>query len=567
MQRWLFFLFVNLVLLRPSYAQVDIVQTEVSIWVKSLPAQQMEGQVTLELLALEDIHQIILNKRSCTINWVRKKEGRLKEKLNIREAGSNLIIQEPLKKGEQLQVVIRYQYKLKDLDELYVTNKAEQLVLNPVNLDTDNPERGAIFYPCIEGDKSQLNLNITAPKKLVVGYLGELEFSTNNGDDTYSYYTKTGAEYFPHQLFITIGTPSSFKKTEMEDKLEIAGRALDKVNLEQELKMRELDLAKMELQKIRDDLNGIEGFTGYKANDEEVKSIDSLAELSSPLFFLGYEDIPNHYSRHRFDLEKQYLIKATGGNSDKASDLHFEYYGKLEGLDWKRETIISKFNNRASDSLIEKRLMGYYVDLWLGEKTDSIFLNFGDSLKAKRVLPYVKVDYRYRNGYQNLWVSQDTMKAPLYLIPFTAAAQTRNGIIGKNVVTKAAYRDTILIAVEESPQAVWVHFGDYFPGDVTENRPDIYNLYDLRNAESDEEKGKALERLMQAKNKNLVSTAIGIALDDPSIALKLKALKQAQNLNKPGQLKLKSTLIRLAYGDYNAEIKAKAQELVNKYYN
>src|SRR5690606_35281253 len=119
--------------------------------------------------------------------------------------------------------------------------------------------------------------------------------------------------------------------------------------------------------------------------------------------------------------------------------------------------------------------------------------------------------------------------------------------------------DTLSFPLAGAPRAVKVSFGEYFPGFISDRRPDTYDLYLLTKAENEYGRREALQNLFETSNANLFSTTLGIAMDDRDPSIRMEALRHAGNLPLPAQLKLENTLRKLATEDPDARIRAEAE--------
>ncbi|MGB0177685.1 MAG: hypothetical protein ACPF9D_11000, partial [Owenweeksia sp.] len=197
----------------------------------------------------------------------------------------------------------------------------------------------------------------------------------------------------------------------------------------------------------------------------------------------------------------------------------------------------------------------------------SAHLIFADSLRNHPILPRLSISYRYRDGMQNINVVQDTAYRSALAIPLEITIYLRDTVIREMRVTEPQPESLIQLQASAPPQAVQVDPGRYFPGYIDDKRPDVYNLYQLSNAQSEEGRIEALSKLLQTSNANLFSTALGIAMDDPRAEIRAMALERAGNLNVPARQKLKDTLQKIAQSDPEPEVRQKAKELVLKYYS
>lgn len=309
--------------------------------------------------------------------------------------------------------------------------------------------------------------------------------------------------------------------------------------------------------------------------DSEYAVVDSLKSVDFSAFFLKPTDLPE-ISAEQYSYEAALAYYLDNQNMMEASERHWKAYVLKRGEGWRNKILQVKWDTRESlDSMAYFKALSYMLvnyqksnpDL-LAAVSHSLFdTSFVKPLLARKPLPAVHFTYRYVSGDGALYVNyiQDTAGSQVYTFPVRVIVRSGDLIDTAIKVVDQASGD-LKVTFPKVPNMAKVEVGDYFPGGMTDKRPDTYNLFQLSKAESEADREEALIGLFKTSNPNLFSTALGIAMDDKQASLRLLALEYADNLNAAGQQKLKDTIIGLSENDPDAEVREKAKILVTKYY-
>lgn len=309
--------------------------------------------------------------------------------------------------------------------------------------------------------------------------------------------------------------------------------------------------------------------------DSEYAVVDSLKSVNFSAFFLKSTDLPG-VSAEQYSYEAALAYYLENQNMMAASERHWNAYVSKRGEDWKNEILLGKWDAREElDSLAYFKALSYMLVKYKKSNPDLLATvshtlfdtSFVKPLLARNRLPAVHFTYRYVSGDGALYVNylQDTAASWVYTFPVRIIVRSGDLIDTAIKVVDQASGD-LKVIFPKVPNLAKVEVGDFFPGAMTDKRPDTYNLFQLSKAESEAERAEALIGLFETSNPNLFSTALGIAMDDKQARLRLLALDYANDLDASGQRKLKDTIINLSQNDPDADVRQKAKILVSKYY-
>ncbi len=546
----------------------DIVSIHLSIWKDGAFASanpnviQASAEVTFK--ASKAASQAALLAKGLTVSSVELREGRIKGKLKWSQQNDSLFIQLPAGKRSTSTVKIDYQISLTDENNLAYIQKSENVfALNAMNTAA---EMGmgipGMWFPGARGDRFKMKLDITTKAEENIGFCGSEEYKVNLPNGLIAHFWKTEKEIFPEDFYLIIGTFKEFDAEELEEEFELSTIALKEMKFEK---------AKRKVMPYI----SLYGLTEGAISDSEYAVVDSLSAQDFSEYFLNKEDLPT-ISKEQYQIEAALAFYIENQDLQKASEKHWGTYSKLKGADWASKIMRNKWDNKDSlsvehyDKVLADRLVSYQKsnsDLIAVIPSQQLNTAFVKPIIESRALPMVSFSYRYVSGDTALYVmySQDTIKSNIYAFPIKVIVRS-----GDRIDTAFKLVDQVSgelkVTFPKVPNLAKVEVGAYFPGTMTENRPDTYNLFQLSKAESEEEREEALIGLFKTSNPNLFSTALGIAMDDEQSRLRMLALDYADNLNAAGQQKLKDTIIALSENDPNAEVRKKAKILVAKYY-
>ncbi len=500
----------------------------------------------------------------CSIAAIARKEGRLKEQLTYRLENRKVIISFPVEVGKKYQMVVDYEVDLTDeFLQKYLQQSAGLLVMNPFNVRGDMTlgEAGT-FFPSLSGDESILLLNITMPKKKSIGFMGAIEFETDNQDGTKTQYWRSEGPVSPEAFYLVLG---EFKEFEAED-------------MEEEFELSALEIRKMKIFNAKKDmLTAIEylGLNPETLSDSEFAFVDSLSNLGQMGFFITGAEPNLGISNQDLKRVKALILYTNQNDTAKASRELDHLLIQKNGKQWEESLMDWKWENQTTLSIMDRqRILRYRLQRW--QNSNPRLFAVMNSAEIDSVLfqpmvntfkfPQISVSYRYVARDTALYVSyaQDTTIAPAHTLPIEVTFTTDEGTFSK-VMKITSIKGELRAKSEKIPNVAAVSFGQYFPGRVEEKKPDTYLLYQLGEAKTTKERKEALLGLFKTSNPNLFSTALGIAMRDSDDELRILALRNADNLNLPAQQKLQSSIELLAQ-DSSEEISKLAKFLEEKYY-
>ncbi len=565
----IFLLFLQGVIIEAQ--TIEIKEIVFSIWIEDLKDQNHKSESSLLLEFRETSDKLDFNFANHPISQIRKVEGRDKSHFEFKHEKGRLHIKldKLYHKGDKLKLKFSYRFKIPaQIDIAIYDNINNILALNPnVFMDVDQ-DLSFNFFPSLNNQQAYIKTNISFPTEVNSICMGELEFITVNGNSI-SHYWSTKDEKPLRKFFIRVGNFEGFQIKETEDD------PLEDVNLIYPAASKRITLR----ENLEKSFDFYKDKTNLIINDSLIDLIDKLSNKGPDLeFYLQYEDIERAVSRKVFQQEQIMALLASKNDTLKASMLNLEWNIKEHEKSWLSETILDKWPDSVSVS-ISKITAQTHLHYWkkeIGEIlaahsqhiTDSIIKDFSKDLILSGKLPQFEINYRYIDSKKGLFITieQDTINAQAYSSLLLLSVYLKDTVVNQSFVVRALPKDTIIIALWESPRSAEVFAGEYFPGFIRENKPDAYHLYMLMNAKKEEKRERALVELLETKNENLFSTVLGIAMDNANAFIRLKALNKAQNLKPVAQRKLKDTFKRLSEWDTEERIKIKASELVEKYY-
>ncbi|AEV33369.1 hypothetical protein Oweho_2399 [Owenweeksia hongkongensis DSM 17368] len=567
MQRWLFFIFCimgSVLMAQPS----DIVSIHLSIWKDGAFASanpnviQASAEVTFK--ASKSPSQAVLLTKGLAVSNVELREGRIKGKLKWNQRNDSLFIQLRAGKRSTSTVKIDYQISLTDENNLAYIQKSEDVfALNAMNATT---EMGmgipGMWFPSASGDRFKMKLDITTKADENIGFSGSEEYKVKLPNGLLAHFWKSDKEILPEDFYLIIGTFNEYDAEELEEEFELSTIALKEMKYEK---------AKRKVMPYI----SLYGFTEGAISDSEYAIVDSLSAQDFSAYFLSKDDLPT-ILKEQYQIEAALAFYIENRDFKKASDRHWGAYSKLKGADWTNQIMLKKWKDRDSltvehyDKMLAYRVVNYQKsnpELMAEIPSQQLDTAFVKPLTQSRVLPMVSFSYRYVSGDTALYVKyvQDTAKSNVYAFPVRVIVRSGD-LIDTAFKLVDQVSGELKITFPKVPNLAKVEVGDFFPGTLSDKRPDTYNLFQLSKAESEEEREEALIGLFKTSNPNLFSTALGIAMDDDQARLRALALDYADNLNAAGQQKLKDTIIALSENDSNAEVRKKAKILVKKYY-
>ncbi len=508
--------------------------------------------------------EVKLQAANYSIQSIKLMEGREKRPLTYRLENQQLIIEMPVEIQGRYRVAINYKINLKEKElQNFLQQTPDLLVMNPFNARSNIALGTAgAFYPSLAGDASIMLLNITMKAEKRISYRGTIQFETDNQNGTISQFWRSDAPVAPENFYMVIG---EFKDIEAED-------------LEEELELTSLELRKIKVFNAKKDMLTAIEFLGLKPDaltDSEFAYVDSLSNLSQTGFFITGNEPDLGITAE--DLKRARALKLYINQND-TSAVATEVYNLFvatNGKGWEDRLMDYKWQQR--EILSEEdagRVLRYRLNRWQSSNPElfavltpqEIDTALFEPMLQTFQFPEISISYRYVAGDTALYVRylQDTTKAPVLTLPVEVTFTTDEGTF-KKIKKLTGVSGEAKVKSTRIPNLASVSFGEYFPGRVTEKKPDTYLLYQLGQAKSTTDRREALLGLFKTNNPNLFSTALGIAMRDSDAGLRLLALQNAGELNVPAQQKLRSAIIQLAE-DSNAEISRLAKSLESKYY-
>jgi len=546
----------------------DITSIHLSIWkdgtFASANPDAIQASAEVSFKSRKTATQVALLTKGFAVNNVELREGRIKGKLKWRQQNDSLFIQLPAGKRPTSTVKIDYQINLTDENNTAYIQKSEDVfALNAMNATTDmGVGVPGMWFPAVSGDRFKIKLNITTTADENIGFRGGEEYKVKLPNALVAHFWKTEGEILPEDFYLIIGTFKEFDAEELEEEFELSTITLKEMKFEKAKRKVEPYIT-------------LYGLGEGVISDSEYAIVDSLSANDFSTYFLKKEDLPS-ISKEQYQIESALAFYLENQDFKNASDRHWNAYSKQKGAAWVDQVMLKKWKTRDSlstkdfDKVLAFRVVNYQKnnpELMTEISSQQLDTAFVKPLMQSQILPIVSFSYRYVSGDTALYVkyTQDTAKSDVYAFPVRVIVRSGD-MIDTAFKVVSQIDGELKVTFPKVPNLAKVEVGEFFPGTMTDRRPDTYNLFQLGKAESEAEREEALVGLFKTSNPNLFSTALGIAMDDEQPRLRSLALDYADNLNAAGQQKLKDTIIALSENDPNAEVRKKAKILVTKYY-
>lgn len=570
MQRCFFLLFSLALVCKAGAQGADVRHTELSFYATDTFPNQIRARAVLEMKLASVAQEVRFDFQPALLHSVRVKQGRLKDFIPYRNEGDEVVLDLTgwPNRPHHITVAFEYTINLKNPDtQAYIRNEVGVLSFNAFNAyQRKGLAKSGAFFPSLAEDASTYHVNISVPAGYEVFTIGEAGFKVSDPERGITHHFWNCTQALPASSFYLIA--GTLKEDELDD--------LDEI-----YHFSDTDLSEIRAENLRNAnqnlLGVLQELTGFTASDSLLLTLDSVQTLHK----LNLQVFPPRSAAPLNQMESEILLYAAGGDSLKAAYLAYVFKLPQESPSYTWLSVREYAEQHARDTLTLPQavyiqtaewLRNFYPDYQqklLNDETypdSSAYLNFADSVRANPVLPRINIKYRYREGTQNIILTQDTAFRKALAIPVDITVYLRDTTIRVKRVSDAQAVSMLKIEASASPQSVQVNPGRYFPAYVEDQRPDVYNLYQLSNAKSETERIDALTRLFQTSNSNLFSTALGIAMDDPNAEIRSMALQQADDLNAAAQYKLKDTLLKMAGSDPDPRLRKTAERLVLKYY-
>ena len=577
MQRCFFLVIFTLCFVLGQAQSPDVEALELSIWYEGEDQSGIHARALLNVKRW-DHTSVRFDFHPEQINYIKLREGRLKQDLKFTSKDGLIVVDLSGVSGKSIQFEIDYKIDLED--EYYkgiVNRKETPLSFNLQNLFLhESLGLSGAFFPSIAQDPFVYSANISLPKGINSGTLGILDFEVDHKNGLRTQFWKSSEAILVEDFYLIIGDFKDFDAEDFEDDYEF----------------EEIDLRDFLVREARAEITDVLDFIKERdpsnivlnMSDDEVLANDSLGKLIKPFLWVKKENTSRIWGSNLFEKEQLLFLKATGGDTLRASLFHLNYISEKEGPKWKARFLepywkeLSRDKDSASNNrlaIITKTLN--WLDAFDPKCTDYFIQN--DTLKMggenwdifraiieANVFPVVNFRYNYRDNQEWIYVDQDNNRLAPLAIPFTLYLFDVDRAREYKSRTSRVYYDTIPYPQSGAPQALLIEYDSLLPAFVTVPRSDLYDLFLFTKAPWPEHRKAALYRLFKTNNANLFSTVLGIAMDSEDGNLRLEAVKNADKLNVPGQLKLKETILQLANNDPLPEVRRYAKSLVQKYY-
>ncbi len=567
----IFFLCFNLL----KAQEPDIISTELSLWLDENNNEKLHVRSLIRVNRF-NLSEIVLDFIPDDINYIKLREGRLKEDLKFSHKSEKLGIETASIRTKRCEIEIDYNIDLKSRNlKNYIDQETVQLGFNLGNLVPGRSVgKAGAFFPSRDFDAFYFKANITLPRKINCGLPGELQYVVNHKGKLQSQFWETKMQINSSQFYFVLGDFLEFDEEEFQEEL-----LMESINFEQRL----AEEAKKSMQKVMAYLEKYNPNAELQLwSDKEILEIDSLAALSKPLLWVKEENTNSRWAKNQFVRDQLLFVKAAKGDSSIASLWHLEYLGKKEGEKWRLEFLQNKWEEwkdgkeENSGLALKSKILE-----WLSISDKGAFQKYitkdekamqganweiAKTVIQNNKIPKVEIAYFYKEQKEHLVILQKDSSLKPIPIAYNFSVFDTKGKDNYKGFSKGNFSDTLSFPQEGAPRAVIFEYETIFPADISIPKSDNYDLYLYANGENEKQKKEALFRLFETKNKNLYSTVLGLAMDYKEADIRLEAVNRAEVLGIPGQQKLKSLIMALAQNDPDPEVRKQAKLVVAKYY-
>lgn len=575
MQRCFFLLIFSACFYCTKAQELDINTLELSFWFDENIPQKVHARSLISLQRF-NASQVQFDFYPEEINYVKLREGRLKNDLKFNQSQGKLTIETRSIPTGVCEIEIDY---FLDLDskpiKSFINQEQVPLGFNLGNLVAGSKVgKSGVFFPARNGDAFLLKANISMAKKINCGLPATLQYVVNQKGQYQSQFWASKNQILSEEFYLVLGDFKEFDESEFQEELE-----MEAISFEERL----AEEAKKSMQELFAYLNhlGIET-TGKNWEAKELLALESLAERNTSKLWVKEENTNSRWAKNQFVRDQMLFLKATDGDVVRASIGHLEYLTLLEGQNWRNEFLENEWEKwKEGKSENQNLALTTYVLEWISKTDSSSFLKFvggkqdvmlgiewqiGQTIITNNKIPEIEIEYFYKDNKENLIILQkDTLARPIPVVYNFLVFDTQGKDLYKGS-SKGTYRDTLSFPQTGAPRAVLFEYEEGFPANFAIPKSDNYDLFLYAKSENDKQKKAALYRLFETKNVNLYSTVLGIAMESKEAEIRLEAANRAEVLGVTGQFKLKTLLQDLAKFDKDPEVRKQAKMLVGKYY-
>lgn len=488
---------------------------------------------------------------------LRLSEGRLKQKLDYHYDSKRLAFKLPAEADDRARVYLEYKIPWEHLERsAFVSLLEPGLVLNALNMESNqgSGKLGLVFPAPADASKQWLRLNIATADDLNIEAPLDLEFQAVEGSNLVRFY-RSEEPLSMQDFYLAIG---SFRRFDPEEVLA-------------DLKSQELALEDQRIEnfqsKHHDLLNYIAREKDYMFTREGLLGLSEIeAATMAPIFpSLGSLDAELYQQRISLAILQEFYPDEW--------QFHWANWNRkaLDAEKW--EALLKDQYEKQDSSFLFWR---FYLEDYLAQYqlawTDTLGMQRGSDslrlakakyfLKRRKSMP-VQLNYRmnFREARMELYLKHRDTTQNL-ILEWQGEAYLKNDTLLFKRINSLKAKDTLFIAVPESPRAVYLNPDPYQLVFLAEERPLNFLLFDLSQRNKPQLRRRAMLNLLENAKPSLKATVIGLALDSEEKELQHLALDKVNELKPDGRARLQSTLEALAAQNEDVKLKQKAAALL-----
>jgi hypothetical protein len=544
----------------------------ITLSLESPPSSGEYWPIRAEVAQLPNADSLSLFLRNAEIDSIVLKQGRLKNKLAFVYQNDHLTVPLAAAQLPLSTIVIFYQLHFPAIKESpFYQNLDPGFAINALNKTEKEAGFGLMgnFYPC-PPEPHYLDLNLKLNRALAVAHNNDVTYEVKTPQGR-AYYTEAKEKVTSQDFYLIVGNLEILSDEALEEQLAYTVA-----------QQREQSALQIETQ-LGNYIDYLARETNWLPTTDELVSIDNNEKETNNLsgFFILEQSLPASMQNEHL-LRQLATLQATKADTFYSSKLLYAFYRERIGEEWRAELLRTNFPQGLEPLYF---YWSEYANLYMEEIgkdwTDSLSLppdsishtpeqaqiRVGQSLRTGRVRWPVSghLAYRYRRDTLSLVLNEvDTSFSNWFNSELKI--YTRDSSFTRSLSFHPQYQDTVLLPLPESPFNLRVEKDGFGLFNFTEDRPQAYDLFELSRAENLAVKQRALTKLLNTQNPNLLATVVSIALRSEEPLLQKKGLEQFSRLNPQGLKKVKGALDDLRQQNGNAELKALTEDVLRQFY-
>jgi len=485
---------------------------------------------------------------------VRKAQGRLKEALNFQYQDNELCVELP-SQAEPYRIYIKYRLPEEAfLASPFINPLEPGFAMNALNIEDGlgNGELGLLLPSPKDGSAQWVRINLSLDEALNIEspLLAEFQVLDKGRKSIFLY---SAAPLRMTDFYLALGDFKRFKVRDIQEQLLAQASAQEDRQIEnfeaQHRKVLDYISAATNHLFMRGDFLDLIN----RPSPSDLPLLPSLEELpgSKTLNLIDYglfkQYFPQTYVRRwaefwqgEFSASQWSDLLTQRKEAGDSSALFWEYHLaeslKSHGLEW-RDTLSTQSKK---DSLYLARAVYF--------------------LQRRRALP-ISISYQIQMQEGLMYFYTNHGDTNLRLISqFSGQMLFDEDTLNFQVPVILSPRDTFTIAIPKAPLSIYLDADSEDFVRWEENRSLNYLLFDLSRGPNEKIKREALIKLIEIASPRLLTTVVGIALDNNDPEVQLLALAKVKDLSPNGIERLRASIEKMAAEADNVKVKQKAKE-------